>query len=61
MKEKIQNVCEKLLTSIRKNAIILQTNKQTNKQRYVCQKLHERRAIIGLIALRTLGNGGVCV
>ena len=32
MKEKIQNVCEKLLTSIRKNAIILQTNKQTNKQ-----------------------------
>ena len=27
MKEKIQNVCEKLLTSIRKNAIILQTNK----------------------------------
>ena len=36
MKEKIQNVCEKLLTSIRKNAIILQTNKQTNKQTKVC-------------------------
>ena len=35
MKEKIQNVCEKLLTSIRKNAIILQTNKQTNKGMFV--------------------------
>ena len=32
MKEKIQNVCEKLLTSIRKNAIILQTNKQTTRK-----------------------------
>ena len=34
MSEKIENVCSKVLTSIRKNAIILQTNKQTNKQRY---------------------------
>ena len=32
MSEKIENVCSKVLTSIRKNAIILQTNKQTNKQ-----------------------------
>lgn len=31
MSEKIENVCSKVLTSIRKNAIILQTNKQTNK------------------------------
>lgn len=28
MSEKIENVCSKVLTSIRKNAIILQTNKQ---------------------------------
>ena len=34
MSEKIENICSKVLTSIRKNAIILQTNKQTNKQRY---------------------------
>lgn len=34
MSKLIENVCSKVLTSIRKNAIILQTNKQTNKQRY---------------------------
>ena len=35
MSEKIENICSKVLTSIRKNAIIYkQTNKQTNKQRY---------------------------
>lgn len=34
MRKKLKNVCSKVLTSIRKNAIILQTNKQTNKQRY---------------------------
>ena len=32
MSEKIENVCSKVLTSIRKNAIILQTNKKTNTQ-----------------------------
>lgn len=31
MRKKLKNVCSKVLTSIRKNAIILQTNKQTNK------------------------------
>ena len=31
MSKLIENVCSKVLTSIRKNAIILQTNKQTNK------------------------------
>ena len=31
MIKKLENVCSKVLTSIRKNAIILQTNKQTNK------------------------------
>jgi|GEM_PF-3355640 len=35
MSKLIENVCSKVLTSIRKNAIILQTNKQTNKQRYI--------------------------
>ena len=34
MIKKLENVYSKVLTSIRKNAIILQTNKQTNKQRY---------------------------
>ena len=34
MSKLIENICSKVLTSIRKNAIILQTNKQTNKQRY---------------------------
>ena len=34
MIKKLKNVCSKVLTSIRKNAIILQTNKPTNKQRY---------------------------
>ena len=34
MSKLIEKVCSKVLTSIRKNAIILQTNKQTNKQRY---------------------------
>lgn len=29
MRKKLKNVCSKVLTSIRKNAIILQTNKQT--------------------------------
>lgn len=28
MRKKLKNVCSKVLTSIRKNAIILQTNKQ---------------------------------
>ena len=32
MSKLIEKVCSKVLTSIRKNAIILQTNKQTNKQ-----------------------------
>ena len=32
MIKKLRKVCSKVLTSIRKNAIILQTNKQTNKQ-----------------------------
>jgi len=31
MSKLIEKVCSKVLTSIRKNAIILQTNKQTNK------------------------------
>lgn len=31
MRKKLKNVCSKVLTSIHKNAIILQTNKQTNK------------------------------
>lgn len=31
MIKKLRKVCSKVLTSIRKNAIILQTNKQTNK------------------------------
>ncbi len=34
MSKLIEKVCSNVLTSIRKNAIILQTNKQTNKQRY---------------------------
>ena len=32
MRKKLKNVCSKVLTSIRKNAIILQTNKQKDKQ-----------------------------
>ena len=35
MSKLIENICSKVLTSIRENAIILQTNKQTNKQRYI--------------------------
>lgn len=35
MIKKLEKVCSNVLTSIRKNAIILQTNKQTNKQRYI--------------------------
>ena len=31
MIKKLEKVCSNVLTSIRKNAIILQTNKQTNK------------------------------
>ena len=32
-----------------------------NETNIRCVKIYERRAIIGLIALRTLGNGGVRV
>ena len=58
MSEKIENVCSKVLTSIRKNAIILQTNKQTNKQTNVlCALRREVRLFSNRISKQKGGNG----
>ena len=59
MSEKIENVCSKVLTSIHKNAIILQTNKQTNKQTKVLYTLRKgvRLFSFNRISKQKGGNG----
>ena len=62
MSEKIENVCSKVLTSIRKNAIILQTNKQKNKQtnkqtNVLCALRREVRLFSNRISKQKGGNG----
>ena len=58
MSKLIEKVCSKVLTSIRKNAIILQTNKQTNKQTNVlCALRREVRLFSNRISTKKGGNG----
>ena len=59
MSKLIENVCSKVLTSIRKNAIILQTNKQTNKQTKVLYTLRREVRLFSFnrISKKKGGNG----
>ena len=59
MSKLIENVCSKVLTSICKNAIILQTNKQTNKQTKVHYTLRKEVRLFSFnrISKKKGGNG----
>ena len=59
MIKKLEKVCSNVLTSIRKNAIILQTNKQTNKQTKVHYTLRKgvRLFSFNRISKQEGGNG----
>ena len=58
MSKMIENICSKVLTCIRKNAIILQTNKQTNKQTKVLYILRKGvRLFSNRISKQKGGNG----
>ena len=60
MSKIIEKVCSNVLTSIRKNAIILQTNKQTNKQtKVLCALRREVRLFSFNCTPKAKGGNGL--